>query len=200
MTMVLEHTEADTRARILLTAERLFREIGYQKTTVADIAKVLKMSPANVYRFFDSKRAIHEAVACRLMGEVEQAATAIATKPASAIARLRELLMNIHYMNKERYVGDSKLHEMVAIAMEEDWKVCDAHLEFIGATVGKVIAEGMASGEFKAADPMTTSLCVVSSMVRFFHPQIIAQCATKPGPTLEQMVDFVIGSISAPKA
>jgi hypothetical protein len=36
--------------------------------------------------------------------------------------------------------------------------------------------------------------------VRFFHPQIIAQCATKPGPTLEQMVDFVIGSISAPKA
>lgn len=198
--MVLEHTEADTRARILLTAERLFREIGYQKTTVADIAKVLKMSPANVYRFFDSKRAIHEAVACRLMGEVEQAATAIATKPASATARLRELLMNIHYMNKERYVGDSKLHEMVAIAMEEDWKVCDAHLEFIGATVGKVIAEGMASGEFKAADPMTTSLCVVSSMVRFFHPQIIAQCATKPGPTLEQMVDFVISSISAPKA
>jgi AcrR family transcriptional regulator len=200
MTMVLEHTEADTRARILLTAERLFREIGYQKTTVADIAKVLKMSPANVYRFFDSKRAIHEAVACRLMGEVEQAATAIAAKPASATARLRELLMNIHYMNKERYVGDSKLHEMVAIAMEEDWKVCDAHLEFIGATVGQVIADGMASGEFKAADPMVTSLCVVSSMVRFFHPQIIAQCATKPGPTLEQMVDFVIGSISAAKS
>ena len=27
-------------------AERLFREIGYQKTTVADIAKVLRMSPA----------------------------------------------------------------------------------------------------------------------------------------------------------
>ena len=54
--------------------------------------------------------------------------------------------MNIHHMNKERYVGDSKLHEMVAIAMEEDWKVCDAHLEFIGATVGKVdeIVEGRA--------------------------------------------------------
>ena len=44
-------------------AERLFREIGYQKTTVADIAKVLKMSPANVYRFFDSKKAIHQGVA-----------------------------------------------------------------------------------------------------------------------------------------
>ena len=46
-------------------AERLFREIGYQKTTVADIAKVLRMSPANVYRFFNSKKAIHQAVARR---------------------------------------------------------------------------------------------------------------------------------------
>jgi len=200
MTMVLEHTEADTHARILVTAERLFREIGYQKTTVADIAKALKMSPANVYRFFDSKRAIHEAVACRLMGEVEQAATAIAAKPGSPTTRLRELLMTVHFMNKERFVGDSKLHEMVTIAMEEDWKVCDAHLEFLGATIGQVIAEGMASGEFKAADPMTTALCVFSSMVRFFHPQIIAQCATKPGPTLEQMVDFVISSISTARA
>jgi len=200
MTMVLEHTEADTPARILLTAERLFREIGYQKTTVADIAKVLKMSPANVYRFFDSKRAIHEAVACRLMGEVEQAATAIAARPGSPTARLRELLMTVHFMNKERFVGDSKLHEMVTIAMEEDWKVCDTHLELLVTIIGRLIAEGMASGELKAADPMTTALCVFSSMVRFFHPQIIAQCATKPGPTLEQMVDFVIGSISAARA
>jgi AcrR family transcriptional regulator len=200
MSMVLEHTEADTAARILVTAERLFREIGYQKTTVADIAKVLKMSPANVYRFFDSKRAIHEAVACRLMGEVEQAATAIAAKPGSPTVRLRELLMTVHFMNKERYVGDSKLHEMVAIAMEEDWKVCDTHLEFLGATVGQVIAEGMACGEFKPGDPETTALCVFSAMVRFFHPQIIAQCAAKPGPTLEQMVDFVISSISVAKA
>src|ERR1700742_4085367 len=100
MTMVLENTEADTSSRIVVTAERLFREIGSQKTTVADIAKALKMSPANVYRFFDSKKAIHEAVAHRLMGEVEQAATAIAEKHASATERLRELLMTIHYMNK----------------------------------------------------------------------------------------------------
>src|SRR5712671_2766033 len=130
MTLVSEHIEPDTRERILVAAERLFREIGYQKTTVADIAKTLRMSPANVYRFFDSKRAIHEAVARRLMGEVEDAATAIAARPGSATERMRELLMAVHHMNKERYVGDSKLHEMVAIAMEEDWKVCDDHLEF----------------------------------------------------------------------
>ena len=99
MTLVSEHIEADTRERILVVAERLFREIGYQKTTVADIAKVLRMSPANVYRFFDSKKAIHEGVARGLMGGVEEAAQAIATRPGPAAARLRELMTTVHRMN-----------------------------------------------------------------------------------------------------
>ena len=61
-----------------MVAERLFREIGYQKTTVADIAKVLRMSPANVYRFFDSKKAIHEGVARAPDGRGRRGAQAIA--------------------------------------------------------------------------------------------------------------------------
>src|SRR5882724_251672 len=148
MTLLAENVETDTRERILLTAERLFREIGYQKTTVADIAKALRMSPANVYRFFDSKKSINEGVARSLMGGVESAAHQIAAKRGPASSRLRELLTTIHRMNSERYVDDSKLHEMVAVAMEEDWDVCVAHIECCTRIIGQVIADGVASGEF----------------------------------------------------
>ena len=41
MTLTAEHIETDTRERILEVAERLFRQLGYQKTTVGDIAKEL---------------------------------------------------------------------------------------------------------------------------------------------------------------
>src|SRR6201992_3037080 len=140
MTLVSEHVEPDTRERILVVAERLFRQIGYQKTTVADIAKELRMSPANVYRFFDSKKSIHEGVARGLMGEVEQAAIAIMQKPGPASARLREMITSIHEMNCERYVGDSKLHEMVEVAMEESWDVCVAHMKLVTETIGGVMA------------------------------------------------------------
>ncbi|MEI9925157.1 MAG: TetR family transcriptional regulator [Bradyrhizobium sp.] len=196
MTLVSEHIEQDTRERILEVAERLFREIGYQKTTVADIAKLLRMSPANVYRFFDSKKAIHEGVACGLMGEVEDAARTIAAGRGPVAIRLRELLTTIHRMNSERYVGDSKLHEMVAIAMEESWEVCVAHMEHITETIGTVIAEGVASGEFETADLPVTAMCACTAMMRFFHPQMIAQCANKPGPTIDQMIDFVIAGLA----
>ena len=196
MTMVSEHIEHDTRERILVVAERLFREIGYQKTTVADIAKVLRMSPANVYRFFDSKKAINEGVARRLMGGVEDAAQAITTRHESAVSRLRELVTTVHRMNCERYVGDSKLHEMVEIAMEESWDVCVAHMERITQTIGSVIAEGAATGEFEVADVPLAAMCACTGMMRFFHPQMIAQCALKPGPSIDQMIDFVIAGLS----
>jgi AcrR family transcriptional regulator len=196
MTLVSEHIEGDTRERILEVAERLFRQIGYQKTTVGDIAKELKMSPANVYRFFESKKAIHQAVARSLMGEVELEAQRIVTRPGPVPERFRELLTTIHRMNTERYVGDNKLHEMVEIAMQEDWEVCVNHMECIAGVVGQMIAQGVASGEFEARDLQVASLCACTAMMRFFHPQMIAQCAAKPGPTIDQMIDFVIAGLS----
>ena len=196
MTLISENIETDTRERILVVAERLFRQIGYQKTTVADIAKELRMSPANVYRFFDSKKAIHEGVARGLMGEVEVEAQRIAVAPGPAAVRLRELMTTIHRMNSERYVGDSKLHEMVEIAMEESWEVCVAHMEQVTQTIGSVIAQGVATGEFEAPDLPLAAMCACTAMMRFFHPQMIAQCATKPGPTIDQMIDFVLAALA----
>jgi len=196
MTMISESVETDTSERILVTAERLFRQIGYTKTTVADIARELRMSPANVYRFFDSKKSIHAAVARSLMREVEIAAQAIAERSEPAASRLRELIFTIHHMNSERYVGDSKLHEMVALAMEENWDVCVAHMQLITETVGRVIADGVMSGEFEAPDVPLAAMCTCTAMMRFFHPQMIAQCLEKPGPTLEQMTDFVLAGLA----
>jgi len=154
------------------------------------------MSPANVYRFFESKKAIHQAVARSLMGEVELEAQRIVAKPGPVKERFRELLTTIHRMNTERYVGDNKLHEMVEIAMQEDWQVCVNHMECVAGVVGQMIAQGVASGEFEAPDLQLAAMCSCTAMVRFFHPQMIAQCATKPGPTIDQMIDFVIAGLS----
>ena len=190
-------TETSVRERILTTAEQLFREIGYHKTTVADIARELRMSPANVYRFFDSKKSINVGVARRLMSEVEQASERIASGKTSATERMRALLANMHRMNSDRYVADSKMHDMVAIAMEENWEVCKQHGDCIGGMIAKIVADGAASGEFRVADVATAAQCVGTAFIRFCHPMLIAQCADKPGPTLDQMIDFIMAGLKA---
>jgi AcrR family transcriptional regulator len=50
----------EARARILGAAEERFRRVGHHRTSVADIAAELGMSPANIYRFFPSRNAIDE--------------------------------------------------------------------------------------------------------------------------------------------
>jgi AcrR family transcriptional regulator len=82
----------DTRVRIMDAAEALFRRLGFGKTAVADIAGELRMSPANVYRFFPSKNAIVEAICQRCLSEVEENAWAIARSKAPASQRLERLV------------------------------------------------------------------------------------------------------------
>ena len=108
----------------------------------------------------------------------------------------------VHRMNSERFVGDSKLHEMVEIAMEESWEVCVAHMQTIVESIAGVVAQGVASGEFETTDVPRTALCVCQAMMGYFHPQMIAQAINKPKPhaEIEQMVDFLLTGLAVRKA
>src|SRR5499425_2839194 len=102
-----------TRARIMETAEALFRRLGFAKTAVADIAAELKMSPANVYRFFPSKNAIVEAICQRCLAEVEEKAWAIARAKTPAAERLERLFVDILKYHKENLVTDTRVNDIV---------------------------------------------------------------------------------------
>jgi AcrR family transcriptional regulator len=182
----------ETRCRIMETAERLFRTIGYQKTTVADIAKALRMSPANIYRFFESKKAINEAVAEQLMGQVEAAIEKIADSKAPAAERLREIILTMSRMNQALYTEDHRMHEMVEVALSESWNVVHGHIERKGAVFHRVVSDGVASGEFTVSDPLLASRCAQLAVIRFFHPTLLVQCANEPGPAVEEMTRFVL--------
>jgi hypothetical protein len=71
-------------------------------------------------------------------------------------------------------------------------------MELITRTIAEVIAQGVAAGEFHAPDVPLAAMCSCSAMIRFFHPQMIAQCVDKPGPSIDQMIDFVLAGL-APK-
>jgi AcrR family transcriptional regulator len=192
----VDESAPTTRCRILAVAERSFREIGYQKTTVADIAKTLKMSPANVYRFFESKKAINEAVVERVTGEIEALIAAIADAPGlSAEARLRRAIEALHRDTTGRWAGYPRIHEMIEAAMSESWDVCHHHVDRIGAVFERIVHDGVRTGEFEAADPRVAARCVQASILRYTHPLMVSQVLQVPDPSLDQMVDFLLRSL-----
>ena len=192
MKVINENGERDTNLRIVEVAERLFGQIGFQKTTVADIARELHMSPANVYRFFSAKAAINEAVARRLLSEVEVVVEEIAKRSAPAGARLRASIAAIEKNNAQRFLDNRKLHELVETAFNENWPIVREHVEKLNGALATIIAQGNEAGEFHVEDCDLAAMLVRSACLRFCHPRLMVECAQDPEPTIDQMVDFCL--------
>jgi AcrR family transcriptional regulator len=165
----------DTRARIMDTAEALFRRLGYAKTAVADIAAELKMSPANVYRFFPSKNAIIEAICQRCLSELEDRMWAVARSRGSAAERLERLVLEILTYHKENNLTDQRVNDIVLAAIELSWGAIRAHKEHMRMVFEAVLREGIERGEFEGVDPRETSRLMMISLVNFCHPVLVAQ-------------------------
>jgi len=171
----------DTRDRIMDVADRLFRQVGFAKTTVADIAAELDMSPANVYRFFASKNAIVEAICRRCLAELDARAWEIARSRGSAPARLERLILEILAYHKANLLTDKRVNDIVLIAIEDSWDAIEAHKGVIRSVVELIIRDGIAAGEFEKVDPAETSELLMRSLVAFVHPVLISQCLTDDG-------------------
>ena len=186
----------DTRTRILETADRLFRHYGYDKTTVADLARELGRSPANVYRFFASKSQIVEAIATLMFEERHRHNLTILAAPGAPIERLRRLLIENHRISLETLVGDRKVHDIVEVAMQEQWPSIETHLAQFADVIEALIREGVASGELVVSDTRRAAVCVRQSFVSMIHPTLIVHCADdreRAGP--EELADFVISAL-----
>ena len=165
----------DTRARIIETAEALFRRLGFAKTAVADIAGELGMSPANVYRFFSSKNAIVEAICQRCLSELDEKAWVVARSRGSASARVERLFLEIMKYHLENLIVEKRVHDIVLVAMENNWEAVQAHMERIRAIIEVILRDGIESGEFERIEPRETSLLIKKSMVAFCHPLMLAE-------------------------
>jgi len=191
----------EVRLRIMDVAEEHFRRVGYAKTAVADLAEALGMSPANVYRFFPSKGAINEAICLRILGEGDAMIEAIVARKAPAGERLKQFLIELHRFNRSRYIGERRVHEMVEAAMEENWAAVEAHMRFVVERIGMIVADGVASGEFRACDVPSTALTIKSACSCLLHPMMIAECM-KHGRDMdeqaERVVSFVVDALRTP--
>ena len=165
----------DTRIRIMDAAEALFRRLGFGKTAVADIAAELRMSPANVYRFFPSKNAIVEAICQRCLGELEEKAWAAARSRGSAAERIERLVLETLAYHKDNHLTDQRVNDMVLAAIELSWGAIRAHKEHMRMIFELILRDGVGTGEFESIDPRETSRLLMLSLVQFCHPVLVAQ-------------------------
>lgn len=196
MMQIADRAGSCTRRRIMDAAIRLYREIGYKKTTVADIARAASMSPANVYRFFSSRRAIEEAVLADLLEQVSSAAAHAARGGGSPLQCLEAAFRVISELHENRRAQDGKLNELMAAAVRENWPITVSYADRLRDLVRPVIADGQARGELRQGSAIALAACVLEAMKAYLSPS--RSSATAAGPTFKEMIDFCAGALLAP--
>jgi AcrR family transcriptional regulator len=166
--------EHERRAQILKAADEHFRHYGYSKTSVAALGRAIGVSAAYIYRFFDSKQAIGEAVVAQVLSEMDAGLHEIAVGPELATARLRRLLLTMMQCSCDRFLKDQKVHEIVVVAMENNWCATVDHQRAVENAIRRVIIDGRESGEFERKSPLD-EICsaIVAASLCFSHPKLL---------------------------
>lgn len=168
--------EHERREQIIQIADEYFRHYGYAKTTVADLAKQAGVSSAYIYKFFESKQAIGEAVCARTLARIDAALFDIAESDQSATMRLRKVLKCLVDKGFELFFNERRLHEIVVASVTMNWCANDLHKAAMARMIKRIIVDGREAGEFERKTPLD-EVCraILDAMTGFSSPLLLQQ-------------------------
>jgi AcrR family transcriptional regulator len=164
-----------TREAILDTAEDVLRRFGPAKASVLDVARALDVSHGSVYRHFPSKAALRDAVTERWLERVSAPLEEIVRRRGKASRRMHDWLVLLATTKQGMATGDPELfatfHELTQASRE----VVAAHVDHLADQLARIVADGMATGEFAPGDAALIGRAVLQATARFHHPAHAAE-------------------------
>jgi AcrR family transcriptional regulator len=154
------------------------------KTPVADIARELDMSPANIYKFFPSKRAIIEAVGQRRLHDLRRELTVATKTRKSAYERIKDLMhcvvrhFEIIIEEKSDLMYIEVMQDMLRFELErrkKDWIFPKELRKYLVVEVARLIKEGVASREMHVDDPEEAADVLLDCLCRILEPVLLLE-------------------------
>ena len=162
----------ERKQEILDTAMRLFYEKGYEKTSIADIAKAIGVAQGLCYRYFPSKEALFDSA-------IEQYAEELVSRFSVPLGHeqmtLKEFIETMpimvetedsNYYKTLHVVENKKFHDQLTL------KVC----EKLSGIVAKVLEHAKEKGEISIDDTRSAALfCVYGQIGILFNKEYTAE-------------------------
>ncbi|WP_458130038.1 TetR/AcrR family transcriptional regulator [Pseudomonas sp. Z2-11] len=166
----------DIRDQIVAAANEHFSQYGYGKTTVSDLAKAIGFSKAYIYKFFDSKQAIGEAICANCLSKIVAAVEeAIREEGLSATERFRRLVKTVIATGVDLFFNERKLYDIAAFSASERWPSSQIYNEQIKSFVLQIVREGRELGEFERKTPLDETVEAIHLALRPFVNPLLLQ-------------------------
>ncbi|PYB87874.1 TetR family transcriptional regulator [Pseudomonas koreensis] len=166
----------DIRDQIVAAANEHFSQYGYAKTTVSDLAKAIGFSKAYIYKFFDSKQAIGEAICANCLGQIVAAVEqAINEEDLTPTERFRRLVKTVIATGVNLFFNDRKLYDIAAFAAGENWPSAQRYDAQIKRFITDIVREGREAGEFERRTPLDETVESIHLALRPFVNPLMLQ-------------------------
>lgn len=161
--------EHNVREQIVEAAEKHFSRYGYEKTTVSDLAKAIGFSKAYIYKFFDSKQAIGEAICSKTLSAIVAAVEEAVAGATTSTDTFRRMFKSLTATSVSLFFNDRKLYDIAASSAAEGWPSARAYAERIKQILMEVVREGRETGEFERKTPLDET---VHAIYLVMHPYV----------------------------
>jgi AcrR family transcriptional regulator len=162
------------REQIVEAAGEHFSHYGYEKTTVSDLAKAIGFSKAYIYKFFDSKQAIGEAICSKTLSAIVatvEEAVAGATTPTE---KFRRMFKTLAATSVSLFFNDRKLYDIAAYSAGEGWPSARAYTKRIRQILTEIVREGRETGEFERKTPLDETVhAIFLVMLPYANPLLL---------------------------
>jgi len=188
-----ERKKLETRQALLEAALALFREKGYDVTTVEEIAEQADVAKGTFVNYFPSKQALLGELTTWRLAQLREAVAVERGAPQSPVARIK-LLMRLL---RERTLGDWRLYQR---AFASRWSR-PSHLQAkhqLAALLADLVREAQAVGEIRAdveAD-LAGDLILMAHIRRL--AAFIHHGEEPPPDDSEQVMDLLMGGLAGP--
>jgi len=165
----------NVREQIVAAAEEHFSRYGYEKTTVSDLAKAIGFSKAYIYKFFDSKQAIGEAICSKTLSAIVTAVEeAVAGAPTST-ERFRRMFKELTATSVSLFFNDRKLYDIAASSAAEGWPSARGYAQRIRQILMDVVREGRETGEFERKTPLDETVHAIYLVMQPYVNPLLLQ-------------------------
>lgn len=187
----------NVRDQIVEAAEAHFSHYGFEKTTVSDLAKAIGFSKAYIYKFFDSKQAIGEAICAKTLSAIVAAVEEAVADASTPTEKFRRMFKTLVATGVSLFFNDRKLYDIAAYSAGEGWPSAQAYCERIRQILTEVIREGRESGEFERKTPLDETVHVIDLVMKpYVNPLLLQYNLDVAEEAPVQLANLVLRSLA----
>ena len=164
--------QAQTEA-IVSAAAKYLAGTSFDRFRLVELARTLEMSHSNIYRFFESKDALFDAVVNQwLQSSRELIAQAIATD-APPLDRLAAMLLALHRSSRDKLQNDPNGFALYEHLWTAQSAAAIAHMRFIVNQGVALLSEAIEHQDIIVSDPLKAASLIQAATAKFHTPALV---------------------------